>query len=388
MRTFMLLLLALAVATLFMLFPEMVSQMLRIEAFGWVFETRQGAFILALLVLLLLLWLLRRIVTAIFAGPGQLWHTLRMGGKKRREQRLREGIADMLDMRGDQGSKAFRKSHGSIPEWAIALLKTLITPANEQARPNPGDDPLKVALAARIASNPEAASRPDAATQKAHLEAWLAVRPDAPLAISRLAALAEEEHDWKTAVRLLEQSWKQGQRSAASIKPRLAHAYIRLAGEASENRQNYLRKAYRLAPNSADVILALGRAHNADKNSDATEKLWISYLEQHNDFRIAAALFELLKADSIQAFRRLDKKNAAKTYQPAMRWLQANLAQTAGLNGLANEIMEQLLDEHAAPEVLRSRADWHAEAGEWEQAAGCYRQLCSKASGTDNSSGN
>ena len=218
MRLFILLLLALGIATLFTLFPDIVNQTLRLEAFGWVFETRQGAFITALIILLTLLWLVRRVLTAIIAGPGQLWHTLRMGGKKRREQRLREGIADMLDMRGDLGSRAFRKSRGTIPDWGTALLKSLTTPANEQPLPGSDDTPLNTAMAARIATDPNAPSRPDISTRKLHLEAWLTAHPDAPLAISRLAMLAEEEHDWKTAVQLLEQLWKQGQRSAASIK--------------------------------------------------------------------------------------------------------------------------------------------------------------------------
>ncbi len=99
MRLFFLLLLALGIAVLLSLFPTIAGQPLRVEAFEWVFETQQGAFITALLVLLIIVWLLRRIVSAIFAGPGQLWNTLRMGGRKRREQRLKEGLAEWIDMR-------------------------------------------------------------------------------------------------------------------------------------------------------------------------------------------------------------------------------------------------------------------------------------------------
>lgn len=375
MRLFILLVLALGIATLFTLFPEIVNQTFRLEAFGWVFETRQGAFITAFVILLTLLWFIKRVLSALVAGPGQLWRTLRMGGKKRREQRLREGIADMLDMRGDLGSRAFRKSKGSIPDWTASLLKALITPANEQSLPNSDDAPLNTVLAARIATDPNAPSRPDAATRKLHLEAWLTAHPDAPLAISRLATLAEEEHDWKTAVELLEQLWKQGQRSAASIKPRLAQAYTQLAEKESDEKQNHLRKAHRLAPENGAVILALGQAQLTDNNPDAAEKLWLSYLEQHNDFKVATAAFELLNTDSLQGFRKLDKKNAAEVYRPAMRLLQARLAQSAGLVGLAVEIIDELLEEDATAEVIRLRADWYADAGEWEQAATCYQQL-------------
>lgn len=376
MRIFALLLLALTVVLLFTLFPEVMSQHVRLEAFGWVLETRQGAFITALLVLLVFLWLLQRVVSAIFAGPGQLWRTLRMGSKKRREQRLREGVADLLDMRGDQGKRAFGKSRGAIPDWAAALLKTLTIPANEQPLPEGDGNPLNIAMAARIATDPNAPSKPDAATRKAHLEAWLNVQPEAPLAISRLAALAEEEGEWARAVELLEQSWKQGQRSAATIKPRLAQAYIELAAEDRENGQSHLRKAHRLAPDNSGVILALGKAHVKAKNRNEAEKLWLSYLEQHNDFTIADALLKLLKKEALQAFRKLDKKDAATTYQPAMRWLQASLAHAAGLTGLAIEIMDQLLEKELLPEALHTRAEWHIEAGEWQQAAECYRQLC------------
>lgn len=375
MRIFILLLLALGIAILFTVYPEIISQRLHIEAFGWVFETRQGAFIVALVILLALVWLVRRILSAIVAGPGQLWNTLRMGGKKRREQRLREAIADMLDMRGAYGAKAFRKSRGIIPDWGADLLRTLVIPANEQPMPKEKNDPLNTALAARIATDPNAPSRPDLATRKAHLEAWLAAHPDAPLAVSRLAAVAEEEGNWAVAADLLETSWKQGQRSASTVKPRLANAYIKLAGSDSANRQSHLRKAHRLAPDSAEVTLALGRVHIGDRIAESAEKLWVEFLDQHNDFAVADALYELLKKEPLQAFRKYDRKNASTHYKPAMRWLQARLAHDAGLSGLATEIIDELAADDAAAEVLRYCADWHAEAGQWQQAVDYYKRL-------------
>ncbi|MDT8376358.1 MAG: heme biosynthesis HemY N-terminal domain-containing protein [Mariprofundaceae bacterium] len=375
MRLVILLLLAFAVTALFSLFPVIAGQPLRIEAFGWVFETQQGAFITALLVLLAVLWLLRRILSAIFAGPGQLWNTLRMGSRKRREQRLKEGIAEWIDMRGDQGSRAFRKTGGIIPEWAAALLRTATSPPDDLPVADSDSDPLSTALAARIATDPNAAVKPDNATQRAHLEAWLAAHPNAPLAVSRLAALAEDEGDWATAAELLEASWKQGQRSASSIKPRLAQIYIHLAEQQPDARQSHLRKAHRLAPENHNVILALGRAHIANRDSDAARKLWLNYLEEHNDFQIAAELLALMSRQALQAFQKLDRKDAARVYNDAMRWLQASLAHQAGLNGMANEIMDQLVERARSCEPLHSRAEWHAAAGEWEQAADCYKQL-------------
>jgi len=374
MRLFILLLLALGIAVLLSLFPEIAGQPLRVEAFGWVFETRQGAFITALLVLLAVLWLLRRIVTAIFAGPGQLWRTLRMGGKKRREQRLREGIAQWLDMREDQGRRAFQKSRGTIPEWATALLKTLATPAKDQIVTDSKGDPLNTALAARIATDPNAPAKVDNATQREHLEAWLSVHPDAPLAVSRLAALAESEGDWVTAAKLLEDSWKQGQRSASSIKPRLASIYIHLAELEPESRQSHLRKAHRLAPENLNVIIALGHAHIANQDSDAAIKLWLEYLEKHDDFHVAAELLTIMSSEALHLFQKLDRKDAADYYNDAMRWLQASLAHKAGLNGLANEILDQLLEKNSSCIPLQSRAEWYAEAGEWAQATQCYQQ--------------
>lgn len=384
MRVFILLLLALGIAVLFTIYPEIISQRLHLEAFGWVFETRQGAFIMALVILLALVWLIRRILASIVAGPGQLWNTLRMGGKKRREQRLREALADLLGMRGVQNGKVFRKSRGIIPDWGTSLLKTLVIPANDQPLPKEGGDPLNTALAARIATDPNAPAKPDSATRKAHLEAWLAAYPNAPLAVSRLASVAEEEGNWAVAAELLENSWKQGQRSAATVKPRLANAYIRLADSDPANRQNHLRKAHRLAPDSVDVALALGKAHISDGAADSAEKLWADFLERQNDFTIATALYELLKGEPMPAFRKYDRKNAASAYTPAMRWVQARLARDAGLSGVATEIIEALADGDAAPEVLRSCADWHADAGEYEKAVEYYRKLFDSSDRSDN----
>ena len=142
-----------------------------------------------------------------------------------------------------------------------------------------------------------------------------------------------------------------------------------------DSRQSHLRKAHRLAPDNSHVILALGRAHAADRDSDAAKKLWLDYLAQHNDFQIAAELLSLLSSEALRAFQKLDKRSAARSYNDSMRWLQANLAHQAGLNGRANEIMDQLLEKSASCEPLQSRAKWHAEAEEWEQAARCYQQL-------------
>ncbi|MFQ5518932.1 MAG: heme biosynthesis HemY N-terminal domain-containing protein, partial [Mariprofundus sp.] len=109
MRLAFLLLLALAVSIALIIFPNIADQSLRIEAFGWIFETRQGTFIVALLALLILVWLLRSITSALFAGPGAAWRSLRMGSRKRREKKLRDTIAQWLDGRGHISARTLKR---------------------------------------------------------------------------------------------------------------------------------------------------------------------------------------------------------------------------------------------------------------------------------------
>lgn len=371
MRVFILLVLTLGIAILLALFPEAAQEELRIEAFGWILETQQGTFVLALLLLLVLLWAVRHLVGALLAGPSHVWQALRLGGKKRRETHLREGLAQLIDMRRDLGAKAFRKSSGILPDWGTALLRTLTKPAAEQVLAD--GDPLNIALAARIVTNPDARPRPDVAKRKAALEAWLRVHPGAPLAYARLIDLAEEEGDWHALVELLEQAWEKGEQSAASVKPRLARAYAALAHEEPTQALEYLRKAHRMLPHDKDIVLALGRAQLANEDDRAARQLWSAHLEQHDDADVAAALFDLLSKDPLKAYRRMDKEDTRRM-NAASQWLRAQLAHAADLTGLANEHMQTLIEQHASALAWRTRGDWHADKGEWQQAAHCYRQ--------------
>jgi len=373
MRTAFMLFLALTLTIALTLFPDIANQTLRIEAFGWLFETRQGAFVVALLLILAVIWFIRRLVAALLAGPGQLWRTMRVGGRKRREARLREALADWLDMRGEVGTKIIRKARGVLPDWALKMLATMMTPAHEQQVSGKEKDPLNIALAARIATDPDARPRPDLTVRKAHLEAWLQVHPDAPLALLRMADVAEEEEDWEMLVRLLEDLWKRGSCSAASIKPRLARAYLALAGAKPEEALQNLRKAYRLAPEDSDVQLALGNSQIAQGDTQAARKLWLSYLEEHSDERIAQALLELLKDDPMRFYRKLDAKGT-NALNPAQQWLRAELAHAAELEGLAVEHMQTLLEQHPGRLAWKSFGDWHAAAGDFGEAAHCYQQ--------------
>ncbi|GAV20448.1 tetratricopeptide repeat protein [Mariprofundus micogutta] len=373
MRLVFLLVLALLVTVALIVFPNIADQVLRLEAFGWIFETRQGAFIVALLVLLFALALLRLLVRAMFAGPGSVWRSLKGGSSKRRESRLREGLAQWLDNRGDFGVKAMKRSKGILPDWAMDMLKILALPAKDQEVAADQDDALIVALAARIATDPGAERKPDLTTRRAHLEAWLNVHPNAPLALSRMADVAEEEGDWPKVVELLESEWKQGHRSAHSVKPRLTEAYLKLAADQPDQAMAHLRKAYRLLPDNDAVQLAYGNGLLANGERATAQRLWTGYLEQHNAFEIAYALLDMHRLDAIRAYRKLEGlKDAEMTL--AQRWLRAELAHAAALEGLAYEQMQALAEDESCLDAWKSLAAWHSDAGEYEKASACYQQ--------------
>jgi len=373
MRLIFLLVLALLITVALLVFPDIADQQLRLEAFGWIFETRQGAFIVVLLVLLFVLFLLRLLTRALFAGPGTVWRSLRGGSGKRRETRLREGLSQWLDMRGDFGAKAMRKSKGILPDWAMDLLSILSVPAKDQQVMSDQEDSLQVALAARIATDPDATGKPDLTTRKAHLEAWLKVHPGAPLALSRMAYLAEEEGDWAKVVELLESEWKQGHRSSHSVKPRLSAAYLQLAATEPEQAMGYLRKAHRLLAHDHDVLLAYGQGLIKSNEQATAQRLWAGYLERHDSFDVAKALFEVQKIDAMRGYRKLEGLKDAEM-KPSLRWLRAELAHAARLEGLAFEQMQTLAEDATCLAAWRSLAGWYHEKGDFEQASVCYQR--------------
>jgi uncharacterized protein HemY len=382
MRFALILLLALAATILLTLMPNVADQMIRIQAFGWVFEAHQGAFIVALIALLAVFWLLRALIAALIAGPGQVWQGLRAGSRRRRETHLREGLAAWLDLRDDHGAKAMRKARGVIPDWALGMLRILAVPAKDQELPGQHADPLQVALAARIATDPSAASMPDPARRRAHLEAWLAAHPGAPLALQRLADLAEEEGDWATASRMLEEQWKRGHRAGPGIKQRLAHAYVAEAAQDPAQEMQLLRKALRLAPDDAGVVMAMGRAMLHAGDLSAAQKLWLQHVESHGGMDIARELLSLYREDAMKQYRRMEGKDAAGM-NAAQQWLRAQLAQAANLPGLARDHLQTLLDQHPGPMAWQAMGDWHATQGDWQQATHCYQQALDKGTEAD-----
>ena len=378
MRLILLLLFALVVTVALIVFPDIADQALRIEAFGWLFETRQGAFIIALLVLIFLLWLLQGIVGALFAGPGNIWRSLVAGGGKRNEKRLREALAQWLDHRGDLGEKALKHSRGVLPGWTLEMLHTLITPARELTMPDEQKDPLVTALTARIVTGPSAHPKPDLVTRKAHLSAWLHVHPDSPLALSRLADIAEEEGDWLKLVELLENVWKQGQRSSHSLKPRLARGYIAVAQSEPEHAMEYLRKSFRLCPENRDVLIAFGKASAKADDTKTASRIWTEHLEKNSDYEVAGLLLGLAEHDALRIYRNFEALNNSEL-NDAQRWLRAQLAHEAKLDGLAFEQMQSLAEQSHSSVAWQSLGDWHLAANDYEKAALCYQQALKSA---------
>ncbi|MDX8404747.1 MAG: heme biosynthesis HemY N-terminal domain-containing protein [Mariprofundus sp.] len=374
MRLIFLLALALVVSIALVAFPHIADQALRLEAFGWVFETRQGAFIVALFVLLLLIWLLRTVIGALFAGPGQLWQSLRMGSHNRRERHLREALARWLNGDGDLDARLLKRSRKVLPEWALDMLAVMGTPAKDQPAPDAQADPMLTVMIARTVTSPLVTPRPDLAVRKAHLKAWLAVSPNAALAKARMADVAEEEGNWQVLVNLLEERWKKGQQSAAGIKARLMHAYLKLAEAEPEQATALLRKAYRLSPEDPAVMLAYGRSQLRAGASNDARRLWLNHLQFCDDMAVAADLLVLLKQrDVIKIYRQLERKVSGEISY-ALRWLRAELAHAAGLDGLAFEQMQALAEEAEHAQAWESMASWHEAAGDYEQAVHCYRQ--------------
>ena len=374
LKLILLLILALALTIGLIAFPHLADQTLRIEALGWILETRQGVFLITLIALMLLIWLIQRFLGALVAGPGNIWRSLRMGNRKRREKRLRDALAQWVDSRGDFGEKTLKRSRGVLPEWALEMLRVMVTQAKDLKLPEGADDPLLTAFTARSATEPGIHPQPDLATRKSFLQAWLKAHPGAPLAMNRLAAIAEEEGDWQQLVTLLEEVWKNGHRSAHSVKPRLAHAYLALAGESPAHRMEHLRKAYRLLPEDSAVLVDYGQALAESGDEKTATRIWTEHLEKQDDIEVAKALLELVRGNALRTYRKLEGR-ADSELNAAQRWLRAELAHTARLDGLAYEQMEALVEEPGYAVIAwQSMGNWRAAAGEHAEAARCYRQ--------------
>ncbi|TLS77647.1 heme biosynthesis protein HemY [Mariprofundus erugo] len=381
MRLVFLLVLALAVCVVLLAFPDIADQTLRLEAFGWIFETRQGTFMIALFIILLLVWLARSLVVAVLSGPGHIWQSLRLGSSNRRERRLQEAIARWLNGNGDLDPRLLKRSKGIFPEWAIEMLAVISTPARELPAPDADKGSLLTALTARMATSMLADFKPDLAVRKAHLRAWLQSSPNAALARARMADVLEEEENWPELVTLLEESWKKGQQSAAATKPRLVHAYLKFAESVPEQAPAILRKAYRLNPDDGKLLLAYGQAEIADGKSVNATRLWLNHLQFRDDMAIARALLLLLQQDEpMKNYRKLERKGSAGISH-SLRWMRAELAASVKLDGLAREQMQLLADEADYPAAWESLGRWYEAAGEYQAAASCLNRALARAVG-------
>jgi len=375
MKLKLLLLLTLLLTITLALFPDVAEESMRIEALGWQFESKQGAFVILVLVLLFVVMLVQRLVLALMAGPGQLWQTLRSGGVRRREQSLQEALAQYVDMRSDAGQKKFKKARALLPEWGKSLLDVLSVAPHAQALPHAQQDALTTAFSARLATDPEWSALVDDATRKAHLDAWLHVHPDAPLAQVRLLDLYLEGKHWKPALELLSGMAKQPLRSDAWLQAQKVRTCLALAQAEPENSPSYLRQAERIAPNYPDLVIALGEQRLQAGDVKEAEKIWLNHLKKHDDLKVAEVAFKMLQSDAMAAFRRIEKVKGSD----ALQWLSAVLAHAAKLDGLAQESLSELLERRSDTLFWQTQAQWYAQKGEYPKSMEAYERAIEQA---------
>lgn len=370
MKLKLLFLLALILTIAFTLFPQIAQETLSIEAFGWQLETKQGVFVVFMLVVFFLIWFVQRLITALTAGPGKIWQTLRTGGQQRREQHLQTALHDYIDMHPKNGQRTFKKARKLLPNWAQPLLDSLSLLPNQQADVDLQHKPLHVAFTARIVSDPEWKANVDVSKRQAHLEAWLTVHPDAPLAQIRLLDIYLEQQSWQAALDLLHTIKNQPLRSQAWIIEKKITVLLALSQEEGNDAQACLQQAEKISAQHQGVVLARGHAHIQANNPQAAEKLWLNYLKKHDDLSIAQATLSLMQGEGLAAFRRMEKIKGTQ----ALLWLHACLAHAGKLEGLAEETLKPLLKNHSCPLFWQTWAQWLAQKGEHQRAFEAYEQ--------------
>lgn len=361
------LLLGLAATVMLTLFPEVSSQMLRIEAFGWVFETRQGSFVIALIVLLLVAHILAWLLRAVIHGPGQAWRSLNLSSKKREEKRLQQALADFINMQNDCGRKSLQRKWRILPHWLAELLATLPVPPHEQRLKQEGDSSLRIALAARIASEPGADPKPDLALRKVLVQAWSKAYPKSPLARLRMAETLQDEGSWRQAVDIWELLQREKHLSKEAAALRLVPAYRKLADVEPEKRAMWLQKAHALSPADEQLALELGRAWLDEGKKAQATKLWMRFIEKHASLQVAAALLDEWRTEALAHYKHLERIQS-RDANAAVLWLKAELAQAAGLDGLADEHINMLIQRHGCREGWQSLARWQMQKGDFRQA--------------------
>ncbi len=356
------------------LLPDVAAQLLRIEALGWQLDIKQGFFVLLLLTLLWLIYFLHVLFQSILAGSGRLRGGLRSGKLGRQERQLRDGIIKWVDAQGDLGKNAIKKSGATVPDWLIDAFLRANEPIN--TLPLPQHDPqhaLSNAIIARIATNDCHREAIDTEVQKLHLEAWLQSSPDSILAMFRLAKLMVQNNDWQQAQPLLEKLEKKSivvdevlanSGESGDLHTLLASVWLAIAKEDASQRKALLRKVRRLVPADGASMLHAGQLMQAQEGSKAVKKLWLDFLQQHDDEAIADACFPLLSDEPLARFREIEHIRST----PSFQWLKARLAHACQLNGLAEELLDRVILEYPRTTFLKTRAAWQYEKQQWDAA--------------------
>ena len=372
MKIKLLLFLALILAVTLSLFPDIARHIMVIEIFGWHFETKQGTFIIMVLMLLFTIEIIQRISLAIVAGPGHIWQTLRNGSRQRREHDAQTALQAWLNLELPMQTRVFKKAARILPDWAQPLMQDLATLPHKIQPLDAQASPMQQALAAQRISDPEWQHLIDPERRKNHLEAWISLYPDALLPHIRLLDVHMEAHAWHPALALLCQLKNQPLRSQAWILEQKVRVYLALAQEEPKQAAAYLKQAAAASPHHEEVVLMQGQTlHSASKPQEA-EALWLKHLKKYNHRNIAQALLPIMQRDdALLAFRRIEKIKGSH----ALSWVQACLAHRAKLDGLANELLKKLLQqEPETPLFWQTQAQWYSEQGASHEAQEAYER--------------
>lgn len=356
------------------LLPDMASQLMRLEAFGWQLEVRQGFFILLVLACLWFVYLLHASLQILLRSHGKLRLGLRSGKLNRQEAHLRDGMMKWVDAQGDLGKAAINKSGQTLPDWLQDTCQRIDVPITDL--PDPKNDmayALSNAIVARLATDARHTECFDNSKRRLHLQAWLKTSPDAVLAKFRLAKLEIEEKHWEKACQLLQTLEKKSivvdevlsnSNESGNLHTMMATVWLEIARQDKSQRKSLLRKVCRLVPTHAPSILHAGLLMQPTEGDKAVKKLWLDFLQKKDDENIAEACFQLLKNEALPRFREVEHLHST----PSFQWLKARLAHACQLNGLAEELLDRVILEHPRSVFLHTRATWLHEKQQWDAA--------------------
>ncbi|MDQ6951573.1 MAG: hypothetical protein Q9M26_07905 [Mariprofundales bacterium] len=373
MRFWIFMVVVIAVAVGFALFPHLASQRMTVELLGWHFSIKQGALVALLLLAYPLFRSLRWIIVTLLAAPMHLFTAWRVGGRNRREQRLRTTLTALIN--GESVSeRPLTAVDDIVPAWLARLLVIVVRPANhQQLLDSQSEDALAVALSGRMATAHGQCGKLDAATRQGFVDAWLARFPDAPLARQRAVRLAEELEDWEEVVRLLKA--RSGQQ-LPQRDARLADALLALAKQDPDAAFTHLRAAQQLQPKRVKILTALAATSEAADDLKTARKLLLSGLDGEDALPLARA-FAAMEArhDNPLLTLHMLEKQCRKQANLAQRWLLLTLSEQAEDKVRAHQHL-RLLKQMSGGAALawRYEAKQLVEQQQWEQAVLCYQQ--------------